>query len=107
LIQGWETTNLHRLSFQTVYTDFAMGTWNNIYDAEGASIGKGTLASAPSSYTATCAPPLASGFTLTARYLVDLGGDQVTELSEQGLPTPQTEQWQHSNVWAAGKLTAS
>jgi hypothetical protein len=84
-----------------------MGTWNNIYDAEGASIGKGTLASAPSSYTATCAPPLASGFTLTARYLVDLGGDQVTELSEQGLPTPQTEQWQHSNVWAAGKLTAS
>jgi RHS repeat-associated protein len=78
-----------------------------IYDAEGARIGKGTLASAPSSYTATCAPPLGSGFTLTARYLVDLGGDQVTELSEQGLPTPQTEQWQHSNVWAAGKLTAT
>ena len=84
-----------------------------IYDAEGARIGKGTLASAPSSYTATCAPPLASGFTLTVRYLVDLGGDQVTELSEQGLPTPQTEQWQHSNVWSfdsgsgAGKLTAT
>jgi len=84
-----------------------MGTWNNIYDAEGARIGKGTLASAPGSYTATCTPPLGSGFTLTARYLVDLGGNQVTELSEQGLPTPQTEQWQHSNVWAAGKLTAT
>jgi RHS repeat-associated protein len=78
-----------------------------IYDAEGARIGKGTLASAPSSYTATCAPPLASGFTLTEWYLVDLGGDQVTELSEQGLPTPQTEKWQHSNVWAGGKLTAT
>jgi hypothetical protein len=79
-----------------------------IYDAEGAWIGKGTLASAPSSYTATCAPPLASGFTLTVRYLVDLSGDQVTELSESG-----SETWQHSNVWSfdsgsgAGKLTAT
>jgi YD repeat-containing protein len=34
-----------------------------VYDAEGARIGQGTLASAPSSYTATCAPPFSSGFT--------------------------------------------
>jgi RHS repeat-associated protein len=78
-----------------------------IYDAEGARIGKGTLSAAPGGYTATCAPPLGAGFTLTARYLVDLAGDQVTELTEQGLPTPQTEQWAHSNVWAAGRLTAT
>jgi RHS repeat-associated protein len=73
-----------------------------IYDAEGARIGKGTLASAPSSYYSTCAPPLGSGFTLTTRWLVDLGGDQVTELSEQG-----SETWAHSNIWAGGKLTAT
>jgi RHS repeat-associated protein len=71
-----------------------------IYDAEGARIGKGTLASAPGSYTATCAPPFGSGFTLTNRYLVDLGGDQVTELNGSGV-------WQHSNVWAGGKLVAT
>jgi hypothetical protein len=52
-----------------------------VYDAEGARIAKGTLAAAPSSYTATCAPPLGTGFTLNSRYLVDQGGDQVTEWS--------------------------
>ena len=77
-----------------------MGTRNFSYDAEGARIGKGTLASAPGSYTATCAPPFGSGFTLTNRYLVDLGGDQVTELNGSGV-------WQHSNVWAGGKLVAT
>jgi RHS repeat-associated protein len=77
-----------------------------VYDAEGARIAKGTLAQAPA-IGATCAPPLGSGFTLTARYLVDLGGDQVTELSEQGPPTPTTETWAHSNLWAGGKLTAT
>ena len=71
-----------------------------VYDAEGARIAKGTLSSAPASYTATCAPPLGSGFTLTARYLVDLGGDQVTELNGSGV-------WQHSNVWTGGKLLAT
>jgi hypothetical protein len=71
-----------------------------VYDAEGARIGKGTLASAPGSYTATCAPPLGSGFTLTARYLVDQGGDQVTELNGSGV-------WQHSNVFSAARLTAT
>jgi RHS repeat-associated protein len=71
-----------------------------IYDAEGARIGKGTLASAPASYSATCAPPFGSGFTLTDRYLVDLSGEQVTELNGSGV-------WQHSNVWAGGKLVAT
>ena len=68
----------------------------------------GTLASAPGSYTATCAPPQVSGTTLTssaglsltARYLVDQGGDQVTELNGSGV-------WAHSNIWAGGKLTAT
>jgi RNA polymerase sigma factor (sigma-70 family) len=71
-------------------------------DAEGARIAKGTLSAAPASYTATCAPPLGSGFTITARYLVDLGGNQVTELSEQS-----GEVWKHSNVFSAARLTAT
>jgi RHS repeat-associated protein len=71
-----------------------------VYDAEGARIAKGTLAAAPSTYTATCAPPLGANFTLMARYLVDPGGDQVTELNGLGV-------WQHSNIWAGGKLTAT
>jgi RHS repeat-associated protein len=83
-----------------------------VYDAEGARIAQGTLQSVPSSYTATCAPPapnsIGSGLTsgmglsLTKRYLVDLSGAQVTEFSEGG-----SENWQHSNVWSAGKLVAT
>jgi hypothetical protein len=64
-----------------------------VYDAGGARIAKGMLASAPAAFTATCAPPLGTGFTLTNRNLVDQSGDQVTELNGSGV-------WQHSNVWA-------
>ena len=70
-----------------------------IYDAEGARIGKGTLSTAPAT-GATCAPPLSSGFTISTRWLVGLGGDQVTELNSAG-------NWAHSNIFAAGKLTAT
>jgi hypothetical protein len=70
------------------------------YDAEGARIAKGTLSAAPSNSTSLCAPPLSSGFTLSARYLVDQGGDQVTEINGAG-------QWQHSNVFSAARLTAT
>jgi RHS repeat-associated protein len=78
-----------------------------IYDAEGARIGKGTLSAAPPNSTSLCATPLSSGFTLSARYLVDQGGDQMTELSEQGMPAPATEIWKHSNVFSAARLTAT
>ena len=71
-----------------------------VYDAEGARIGKGTLSAAPPNSTSLCAPPLSSGFTLSARYLVDQGGDQVTEINGAG-------QWQHSNVFSAARLTAT
>lgn len=69
----------------------------------GARIARGTLASAPSSYTATCAPPVGSGFTLTNCYLVDLSGNQVTELTGQA----GSQTWLHSNVWLAGRLSAT
>jgi RHS repeat-associated protein len=71
-----------------------------VYDAEGARIAKTTLSAAPANATSLCAQPLSSGYTLTARYLVDLGGDQVTEINGAG-------QWQHSNVFSAARLTAT
>jgi YD repeat-containing protein len=73
-----------------------------VYDAEGARILKGTLSVAPSTYTSTCAPPPAE-LTVTNRYLVDLGGQQVTELTGR-LASPV---WAHSNVWSGGRLSAT
>ena len=70
------------------------------YDAEGARIAKGTLSAAPPNSTSLCAPPLSSGFTLSARYLVDQGGNQVTEINGAG-------QWKHSNVFSTARLTAT
>jgi len=78
-----------------------------VYDAEGARIAQGTLTAVPGTY-ATCAPLSASGsnltssagFSLTKRYLVDEGGQQVTELNASAV-------WQHSNVFAGGKLVAT
>ena len=82
-----------------------------VYDPEGARVAKGTLSTTPSSTTSLCAPLTASGttlistntFTLTTRWLVDQGGQQVTELSVSG----SSETWKHSNVFAGGKLTAT
>jgi len=71
-------------------------------DAEGAHIPKITISALLSNSTSLCAPPLSSRFTLTARYLVDLGGDQVTELSEHS-----GEVWKHSNVFSAARLAAT
>jgi YD repeat-containing protein len=73
-----------------------------IYDAEGARIGKGTLSTAPARahYCHLRSATSGSGFTLTTRWLVGLGGDQVTELNSAG-------NWAHSNIFAGGKLTAT
>ena len=58
-----------------------------VYDPEGARVAKGTLSTTPSSTTSLCAPLTASGttlistntFTLTTRWLVDQGGNQLPE----------------------------
>ena len=67
-----------------------------IYDAGGARVAKGSLASWPSS----CGAPGTNGFALTNQYLLDQGGDQVTELNGTG-------GWAHSNVWAGAHLDAT
>jgi RHS repeat-associated protein len=77
-----------------------------VYDAEGARIAKGTLSAAPA-VGATCAPPFSAGFTLTTRYLVDLGGGQVTELNTQNGTASVPLGWAHSNVFSAARLTAT
>jgi RHS repeat-associated protein len=53
-----------------------------VYDAEGIRVAK------------------YSGGTISASYLIGLGGDQVTEFNNTGA-------WVHSNVWAGGKLLAT
>jgi RHS repeat-associated protein len=88
-----------------------------LYDAVGARIGKVALAAPPASSTSLCAPPsvaalnapgvAASGVTVTARYLVDLGGDQVTELNMQNGTTTVPLGWAHSNIFSAARLTAT
>ena len=88
-----------------------------LYDAEGARIGKVALAAPPASSTSLCAPPsvaalnapgvATSGVTVTARYLVDLGGDQITELNTQNGTTAVPLGWAHSNIFSAARLTAT
>ena len=82
-----------------------------IYDAEGARIGKAFVGQAPAS-GATCTPYSTTAmvpntstplFNLQARWLVDQGGDQVTEFNNNS----GAYAWAHSNVWAGGKLTAT
>ena len=56
-----------------------------VYDAEGARVAKGTMSAWPAGPGATCPAPVsvpATGYTfaLTSQYLVDPGGEQVTEL---------------------------
>ncbi len=75
------------------------------YDAEGARVARGALSAAPAAGSTCSATTLAttSGLTLNKRYLVDLGGDQATELNLNG--TAAT--WVHSNIWLAGRLNAT
>jgi RHS repeat-associated protein len=84
-----------------------------LYDAEGRRVAKGLLSALPSGGAAignvatngSCGPNTAStsSFTLQSQYLLDLGGNQATELT--GPLGSQT--WLHSNVWAAGKILAT
>jgi RHS repeat-associated protein len=78
-----------------------------VYDASGTRVAKGSISSMPSS-GATCAAPVsvpATGYTFTptALYLLDQGGDQVTELNTKTGPML----WAHSNVWPGGHLDAT
>jgi RHS repeat-associated protein len=64
-----------------------------IYDAEGARVAKGAIA------TWSC-DTTTNGFTPTASYILGLSNEQLTETDGQG-------QWQHTNVYAAGTIIAT
>jgi len=66
-----------------------------IYDAEGNRVAKGTISSPSPSCDSTT-----DGFTLTASYVVGLGGEQVSVLNG-------SSQWQYSNVYMGGQLLAT
>jgi RHS repeat-associated protein len=75
-----------------------------IYDAEGARVAKATFTGAfPAKNTVCAAPGAAAGYALKDEYLVDTGGNQVTELNT----TSGTMAWAHSNVWAGSHLEAT
>jgi len=69
-----------------------------LYDADGTRVAKGTVQNMSS------CDPVANGFQSTAEYVLGPGGEQVTEL---GVSAGQGMTWQHTNVWAGGKLVAT
>ena len=76
-----------------------------VYGPSGERVAQGTPGSLPSGTTALCSAPSASGsafsnISVNKRYLVDQGGQQVTELNGSGA-------WTHSNLFSGGKLTVS
>ena len=71
-----------------------------LYDAGGTRVAKGSI-------TAWSCDPAASGFQTINDYVLGLGGEQVTEMGMGSATTGSTTSglaWQHTNVWAAGKL---
>jgi RHS repeat-associated protein len=84
-----------------VYNSLTGSKTQYVYDASGGRVAKASFTGTfPAKNTVCAAPGAAAGFTLTAQYLLDQGGDQVTELNGSGA-------WQHSNVWAGSHLDAT
>jgi len=78
------------------------------YDASGTRVAKGTPTAATLPVSSQACNPATNGFTLTAEYLLDQGGNQVTELNNQvPLTGTQTVAWAHSNVWSGAHLSAT
>ena len=76
----------------TTYTGY-------LYDADGTRVAKGTI-------TKWSCDPSSNGFMTINDFVLGLGGEQVTEM---GIDTTAgssatTLAWQHTNVWAGGKL---
>jgi RHS repeat-associated protein len=67
-------------------------------DADGTRVAKGTIS------TMSC-DPATSGFSTTNDYILGSGGEQMTEMTING--SGSTLVWEHSNVWAGGKIIAT
>jgi len=71
-----------------------------IYDAEGTRVSKGTIT------TMSC-DPSANGYTPTNDYILGPSGEQAAEMGVGGATDGSTTSgliWQHTNIWAGGKL---
>jgi len=68
-----------------------------LYDADGARVAKGRI-------SAWSCDPGVNGFQTTSDYILGPGGEQVTEM---GMDANNSMAWQHTNVYAAGKLLAT
>jgi RHS repeat-associated protein len=71
-----------------------------IYDADGLRVAKGTI-------TRWSCDPGVSGFATVSDYVLGPGGEQVAEYGAGPASGGGALAWQHSNVWAAGKLLAT
>ena len=77
------------------------GTWTMtgyLYDADGTRVAKGTI-------TNWSCDPATSGFSTNNDYILGPGGEQMTEMIMNG--TGSALVWDHSNVWAGGKIIAT
>jgi RHS repeat-associated protein len=89
-----------------VYSSLVPGIWSMtgyLYDADGTRVAKGTI-------TAWSCDPTLSGFTTTNDYILGPSGEQATEMGVGGALEGSTSSgitWQHTNVWAGGKLLAT
>ena len=68
-----------------------------VYNASGERVSKGTIT------TWSCDPAI-NGFSATNDYVLGPNGEQVTEMA---MNANNTMAWQHTNVYAAGKLFAT
>jgi hypothetical protein len=68
-----------------------------IYDAEGTRVAKGTITSMSCDLNV-------NGFQATTDYILDLSGEQASEMGMATNTNGNTMAWQHTNVWADGKL---
>ncbi len=86
---------------QVLVGNTPVAQYQYLYNAAGVRVGKASFTGTfPAANTTCAAPGAAAGFQLTNQYLLDLSGDQVTELDGAGA-------WKHSNVWAGSHLTAT
>jgi len=75
-----------------------VAAYGYIYDAEGIRVAKGSITPSPNLLTQPLScDPTANGFQLTENYVVGPGGEELSMLDG-------SNNWQRTNVYAAGKL---
>jgi RHS repeat-associated protein len=80
------------------FAKITSGSKNELYDAEGTRIAKGSIQNMNS------CDPATNGFQVTSPYAIGPAGEQMTEVEQDA---DGDNEWQHTNVWAGGKLLAT